>query len=147
MSRRSRDPLLRDLVAALDPERVQVGDVARRLYSRDASVLRGGRAGVICFPLTTAEVSACVVAAVSHGSEFVARGAGTGLAGGAVPCDEPVMMVLTRMDRILEVDEWRRLAWVEPGVVNLDLSRHLDGTGLHPPGRLNPGRDLYLRVV
>ncbi|MBT4677967.1 MAG: FAD-linked oxidase C-terminal domain-containing protein [Acidimicrobiales bacterium] len=131
VSRRSRDPLLRDLVAALDPERVQVGDVARRLYSRDASVLRGGRAGVICFPLTTAEVSACVVAAVSHGRDFVARGAGTGLAGGAVPCDDPVMIVLTRMDRILEVDESRRLAWVEPGVVNLDLSRHLGGTGLH----------------
>ena len=110
-------------------------------------MLRGGRAGVICFPVTTAEVSACAVAAVAHGSEFVARGAGTGLAGGAVPCDEPVMMVLTRMDRILEVDEWRRLAWVEPGVVNLDLSRHRDGTGLRPPGRLNPGRDLYLRVV
>ena len=41
------------------------------------------------------------------------------------------MVVLTRMDRILEVDVPRRLAWVEPGVVNLDLSRHLAGTGLH----------------
>jgi glycolate oxidase len=41
------------------------------------------------------------------------------------------MVVLTRMDRILEVDVSRRLAWVEPGVVNLDLSRHLAGTGLH----------------
>ena len=46
-----------------------------------------------------------MVAAVSHGRDFVARGAGTGLAGGAVPCDDPVMIVLTRMDRILEVDE------------------------------------------
>jgi len=86
---------------------------------------------VVCFPETTEEVSAAVVAALDHGRDFVARGAGTGLAGGAVPCDEPVMVVLTRMDRILEVDVARRLAWVEPGVVNLDLSRHLAGTGLH----------------
>ncbi len=131
ISGRSRDPLVRDLVAALDVGRVQVGDGARRLYSRDASVIRGGRAGVVCFPETTEEVSAAVVAALDHGRDFVARGAGTGLAGGAVPCDEPVMVVLTRMDRILEVDVARRLAWVEPGVVNLDLSRHLAGTGLH----------------
>ena len=131
MSGRSRDPLVRDLVAALDVGRVQVGDGARRLYSRDASVIRGGRAGVVCFPETTEEVSAAVVAALDHGRDFVARGAGTGLAGGAVPCDEPVVVVLTRMDRILEVDVARRLAWVEPGVVNLDLSRHLAGTGLH----------------
>ena len=118
-------------MAALDVGRVQVGDGARRLYSRDASVIRGGRAGVVCFPETTEEVSAAVVAALDHGRDFVARGAGTGLAGGAVPCDEPVVVVLTRMDRILEVDVARRLAWVEPGVVNLDLSRHLAGTGLH----------------
>ena len=129
--RRSPDPLVRELVDALDRDRVQVGEVARRLYSRDASVIRGGRAGVICFPESTREVSACVVAAVAHGRAFVARGAGTGLTGGAVPCDEPVMVVMTRMNRILEVDAQRRLAWVEPGVVNLDLSRHLAGTGLH----------------
>ena len=86
---------------------------------------------MVCFPETTEEVSAAVVAALDHGRDFVARGAGTGLAGGAVPCDEPVVVVLTRMDRILEVDVARRLAWVEPGVVNLDLSRHLAGTGLH----------------
>jgi glycolate oxidase len=131
MSGRSRDPLVRALVSALDARRVQTGDGARRLYSRDASVIRGGRAGVVCFPETTEEVSACVVASLAHGRDFVARGAGTGLAGGAVPCDEPVMVVLTRMDRILEVDVSRRLAWVEPGVVNLDLSRHLAGTGLY----------------
>ena len=91
MSGRSRDPLVRALVSALDAKRVQVGDGARRLYSRDASMIRGGQAGVICFPETTEEVSACVVAALAHGRDFVARGAGTGLAGGAVPCDEDVI--------------------------------------------------------
>ncbi len=121
----------RELVAALGPDRVETGAMARGLYSTDVSVTRGGRAGIVCFPETTEEVAACVRAAVRHGRAFVPRGAGTGLAGGAVACDEPVMIVTTRMDRIHEVDVGRRLAWVGPGVVNLDLTRHLAGTGLH----------------
>ena len=98
--------------------------MALGLYSSDGSVTRGGRAGIVCFPETTEE-------AVRHGRAFVPRGAGTGLSGGAVPCDEPVMVVTTRMDRIHAVDLERRFAWVGPGVVNLDLTRHLAGTGLH----------------
>ncbi len=105
--------------------------MALGLYSRDGSVTRGGRAGVVCFPETTDEVAACVRIAVAHGRAFVPRGAGTGLAGGAVPCDDPVVVATTRMDRIHEVDVERRFAWVGPGVVNLDLTRHLTGTGLH----------------
>ena len=132
LSPRSRgDPLVDELVKALDVGRVKAGTVARHLYSSDSSVLQGGRAGVVCFPENTAEVSACIHAARRHGRDFVPRGAGTGLAGGAVPCDDPVVIVTTRMDRILDVDVDRRTAWVEPGVVNLDLSRHLAGTGLH----------------
>ena len=132
LSPRSRaDPLVDELVKALDVGRVKAGSVARHLYSSDSSVLQGGRAGVVCFPENTAEVSACIHAARRHGRDFVPRGAGTGLAGGAVPCDDPVVIVTTRMDRILAVDVERRTAWVEPGVVNLDLSRHLAGTGLH----------------
>ncbi len=128
---RGGDPLVRDLKAVLGRERVEIGSAALNLYSRDASVTRGGYAGIVCFPENTAEVSACVATAVRHGRPFVPRGAGTGLSGGAVPCDEPVMVVTTRMDTIHEVDVERRLAWVGPGVVNLDLSLHLEGTGLH----------------
>ncbi|MEC9000042.1 MAG: FAD-linked oxidase C-terminal domain-containing protein [Actinomycetota bacterium] len=131
ISRRRRDPVERDLVAVLGVERVETGGMALGLYSSDGSVTRGGRAGIVCFPETTEEVSACVKAAVRHGRAFVPRGAGTGLSGGAVPCDEPVMVVTTRMDRIHAVDLERRFAWVGPGVVNLDLTRHLAGTGLH----------------
>ena len=66
-----------------------------------------------------------------HGRAFVPRGAGTGLTGGSVPCDDPVMIVTTRMNQILEVDHRRRVAWAEPGVVNLDLARHLAESDLH----------------
>ena len=121
---RGDDPLIRDLKAVLGRGRVENGPAALNLYSRDASVTRGGHAGIVCFPENTAEVSACVATTALHGRPFVPRGAGTGLSGGAVPCDEPVMVVTTRMDTIHEVDVERRLAWVGPGVVNLDLSLH-----------------------
>jgi len=66
-----------------------------------------------------------------HGRPFVARGSGTGLAGGATPLDDPVVIVTTQMNRVLEVDTEARVAWVEPGVLNLDLSRAVAHLGLH----------------
>ncbi len=90
-----------------------------------------GEASVLCWPTTTGEVAACVRAAVDHDVPFVARGSGTGLAGGATPVGGAVVICLTRMNRILEVDAERRTAWVEPGVVNLDLSRAVARHGLH----------------
>ncbi len=125
------DPLVTDLVAALDPDRVRVDGAHRSLLSHDASVFEGGVAGPVCYPTTTAEVQAIVRAAVEHGCDVVPRGAGTGLAGGAIPLGRPVVIALTRMNRILEVDLANDVAWVEPGVVNLDLTRHLQPLGYH----------------
>jgi glycolate oxidase len=68
---------------------------------------------------------------VRHGRPFVARGSGTGLAGGATPIDDPLVIVTTHMNRVLEVDVESRVAWVEPGVLNLDLSREVAPLGLH----------------
>ena len=60
--------------------------------------------------------------AARHDRPFVARGSGTGLAGGATPVDDPLVIVTTQLNRILEVDAEERVAWVEPGVLNLDLT-------------------------
>ncbi|HLT69605.1 MAG TPA: FAD-binding protein, partial [Acidimicrobiales bacterium] len=98
----AHDALVADLAAALAPDRVRTGAVELGLYGRDASVLQGS-AAVACFPLDTAEVAAAVRIARQHGRPFVARGSGTGLAGGAVPVGDPVVIVTTKMDRILEV--------------------------------------------
>ncbi len=81
--RRPDDPLTRDLEAAIGADRVEAGTSARHLYSRDGSIIRGGRAGVVCLPGSTEQVAACVRIARIHGRAFVPRGAGTGLAGGA----------------------------------------------------------------
>src|SRR5690606_27229283 len=122
--------LAADLASGLAPDRVRTGAVELGLYGRDASVL-AGRAAVACFPLDTAEVAAAVRLARAHGRPFVARGSGTGLAGGAVPVGDPLVIVTTKMDRILSVDVNDRVAWVQPGVINLDLSRALAPHGLH----------------
>ena len=124
------DALLADLRDALGPARVHAGGTELGLYRRDASNIEG-RAGVVCFPTSTAEVQACVRIARRHGRPFVPRGSGTGLAGGAVPLDDPVVIVTTKMNRVLVVDVDGRVAWVEPGVLNLDLSRHVAPFGLH----------------
>ena len=130
-ARAARDPLVTALGAALAPDRVDDHQLARRLFARDASVITGGRTGVVCFPLDTAEVQSCVRIARAHGRAVVARGSGTGLAGGAVPCDDPVVVVTTKMTRILDIDVDNRVAWVEPGVINLDLTRALTPFGFH----------------
>ena len=129
--RKVKDPLLFSLIEALSEDRVTDGASARRIYSKDGSVMEGGRAGIICFPEDTSEVAKCVSIANEYDREFVTRGAGTGLAGGSVPCNDPIMIVTTRMNNILDVDLEKRIAWVQPGVVNLDLSNSLKGTGLH----------------
>jgi glycolate oxidase len=72
-----------------------------------------------------------VSAARRWGTPFVARGSGTGLAGGAVPLDGALVIVTTKMNRVLSVDQATRVAWVEPGVLNLDLSRQVAPLGLH----------------
>ena len=73
-------------------------------------------------PGTAEEVRDVVRVALAHDLPVVARGAGTGLAGGAIACRGGIMVVMTRMTRILEVNEIDRYAIVEPGLINLDLS-------------------------
>src|SRR4051812_50079979 len=76
--------LVAELGAALSPDRVRIGGTELALYQRDASNLTG-QAGVVCFPTSTEEVQAAIRIAVRHGQPFVARGAGTRLAGGGPP--------------------------------------------------------------
>jgi glycolate oxidase len=77
------------------------------------------------------EVAAAVRIARRHGVPVTARGAGTGLSGGAIPCEGGVVITTARMNRILELDVENRLAVVEPGVINLDITRAAEPYGLY----------------
>ena len=125
------DPLVNDLAAALEPGRVRVDGAARSLHGHDASVFGGGVSGPVCYPTSTAEVQEIMRIAERHGRSVVPRGAGTGLAGGAIPLGAPIVVSTGRMNKILEIDEVNGVAWVEPGVINLDLTKHLRPLGFH----------------
>ncbi len=123
-------PLVDELTSTLGPDRVHSHPLELMVYNKDAGVTTGDVA-VAVLPETTQEVAACVRIARRYGIPVVARGAGTGLAGGAVPVEPSVLVVLTRMNEIWEVDTEAQTAWVGPGVLNLDLSRDTDHLGLH----------------
>jgi glycolate dehydrogenase FAD-linked subunit len=124
--------LIQDLIGVLGRDQVRAQPTELHLYQRDASMITG-EAAVVCFPTTTTEVAAAVRVCRDHGRPFLPRGSGTGLAGGATPAGAipPVVIVTTKMNRILEVDAEQRLAWVQPGVLNLDLSQAVAHLGLH----------------
>ena len=119
-----------DLRSVLGADRARAEPLELALYQRDAGVDRG-QAAAVCFPSTGADLAAAVRVAARHDRPFVARGSGTGLAGGATPVGDPLVIVTTQLNEILEVDEEERFAWVEPGVLNLDLSREVRHLGLH----------------
>lgn len=123
--------LVAELRAALAPSRVLVSAAEKVLYARDASAIAPSEPGVICLPTSTTEVQACVRIARRHNRAVTPRGSGTGLAGGAVPLGRPVVIVTSKMNRVLEIDVEDRMAWVEPGVLNLDLTKATTPYGLH----------------
>jgi len=118
------------LRSAIGSDLVRSSDAELRLFAHDASNLVG-EAGVVCYPRDVDDVRRVIAVCRRFGIAFVARGAGTGLAGGATPIGGAVVICTTKMNRILDVDPLARLAWVEPGVLNLDLTRHAAKFGLH----------------
>jgi glycolate oxidase len=122
--------VIAELTAAIGTANVLVDATERDLYRKDASNMEGATS-VVCLPESTEQVAACVRIAAAHGVPFVARGSGTGLAGGAVPMDGAIVIAVTRMNQILSVDVENRRAWVQPGLLNLDLSTSLAQLGLH----------------
>ena len=114
----------RALEDALGPSEVLSDPLALRLYTRDASLVEGGCA-LVAFPHTLQDVVACARIAARHGLPIVPRGSGTGLAGGSTPIGDALVIVTSKMTAIVEVRPDDRLAWVEPGLPNLDLANAL----------------------
>ena len=120
-----------ELRELLGPDRVLDAHSDLAVYECDAFVIEKHCPNVAVFPQTTAEVAAIVKLCNERAMPFVPRGAGTSLAGGGLPVGGGVMIVLTRMREILEVNLRDRYAVVEPGVVNGHLNKRLAGTGFH----------------
>jgi glycolate oxidase len=101
------------------------------VYECDGFTIEKNKPDVVVFPTSTEQIVSIVKACNELNVPFLARGAGTSLAGGCLPVGGGVMIALTRMKRILEVNTRDRYAIVEPGVVNLWLTNHLKPQGWH----------------
>ena len=101
------------------------------VYECDGFVIEKNCPDVVVFPKTTGQVAAIVKLCNESGLPFLPRGAGTSLAGGCLPVGGGVMIVLTRMREIVEINLRDRYAVVQPGVVNVWLTNALKGTGFH----------------
>src|SRR5689334_7259744 len=104
-------------------------------YARDMMPLApSGRPLAVVLPANAEQVQAVVKACAEARVPVVPRGAGSGLSGAANVVDGCVMLSLTKLDRILEIDPGNRLAVVQPGVVNLDFRNAVEKHGLfYPP--------------
>ena len=78
---------------------------------------------IVVLPRTTEQIQATVRACIDAGTPYVARGSGTGLSGGALPCADGVLIVTAKMRSVLEADELNHRVVAQPGVTNLELSR------------------------
>jgi glycolate oxidase len=101
------------------------------VYECDGYTIEKSKPDVVVFPTNTEQVVGIVKLCNELNVPFLPRGAGTSLAGGCLPVGGGVMLALTRMKRILEVNLRDRYAVVEPGVVNLWLTNHLRPHGFH----------------
>jgi glycolate oxidase len=100
------------------------------VYEQDAFLVARAHPDAVVLPGSAGEVAAVVGAAREAGVPLIVRGAGTGLNGGSIPVRGGVMLVLTRLDRIIDVDPRGRTATVEPGVINADLTARTSAEGL-----------------
>jgi glycolate oxidase len=124
------ETLIRELETILGSLAVLHGPEDLLLYEYDGSAEKG-RPDAVVFPTTTAEVSRIVKLAAHYNVPIVGRGAGTGLSGGALARTGGLMIAFTRMNRILDLDLENQRAVVQPGVVNLDLTRAVVHAGLY----------------
>lgn len=128
------DALLAELTAALPAGAVLTDPDLRRGHQRDqAGLCPAGMPAVVVRPRHTEEVVAAVRVAAAQQVPVVPQGARTGLAGGANATDGAVVLALTGMDRIVEVDRVNRIAVVQPGVVTATLATALAPYGLRFP--------------
>jgi glycolate oxidase len=124
---------LDELRRACGDEHVLVDHDQLRTYESDGLLQYKALPRAVVRPASTAEVAAVVAACHAAGVPWVARGAGSGLSGGALPVAEGVLIALTRMRRIVDVDLENERVVCQPGVTNLAISQAVGPSHFFPP--------------
>jgi glycolate oxidase len=119
------------LAAIYPPDRVLTRASALAAYESDALTAFRTRPLAVVLAETRQQVIDTVRLCHAAGVPFVARGSGTSLSGGSVPLDDGIVIALNRLNRIVRIDPVDRIAVVEPGVINLDISAAAEPFGLY----------------
>jgi glycolate oxidase len=127
------DPLIHRLGEIAGDEHVVTHPHQLRTYESDGLLQYRVAPRAVVLPGSAQEVQQVVRACFESSVPWVARGAGTGLSGGALPHEEGVLIVLSRLRGIVEVDLENQRIVVEPGVTNLEVSRAVGPTHFYPP--------------
>jgi glycolate oxidase len=123
--------LLTALAHRLPPERLLTRPAQLVPYESDGLTAFRARPAAVVMAETADEVVEVVRLCHAHRVPFVARGSGTSLSGGSLPVHDGVLIALNRLQRIIRLDPEQRLAVVEPGVINLDVSKAAAPYGLY----------------
>lgn len=126
----SNQALIADLCRVVGKDACLAREGELFAYECDGLTLEPKRPLAVVLPSTTAQVAEVVRTCLAHSVAFVPRGAGTGLSGGAHATDDSILIECSRLNRIIEIDPENRLAVVQPGVVNAELSTQVAGLGL-----------------
>ena len=122
------------LVAIVGAQHVRNDPAALEVYATDATPLHRGHPEVICFPGSTAEVQQVVCLASALSTPLIVRGAGTNLSAATVPQAGGIVLVMTRMKQLLELDTANMTAVVQPGLPTSVLADAVAAAGLlYPP--------------
>ncbi len=125
--------VIKQLEEIVGADHVLTSKEERICYSYDATLF-SSMPDVVVKPNTTKQVAAVMGFGNKEGIPVTPRGCGTGLSGGSVPVKAGIVMSLTRMNKIKEIDPENLLAVAEPGVINVDLDNSVEKVGLfYPP--------------
>jgi glycolate oxidase len=127
----NRTAFLNALGTCIPPSRLLLRAAQLAPYESDALTAFRSRPLAVALAESQDEVVALVRLCHTHAVPFVARGSGTSLSGGSLPVEGGLVIALNRLNRILSVDADARTAVVEPGVINLDVSRAAAPHGLY----------------
>ena len=118
----SHSNLINDLLKVLPAHSVLSGDENTRAFECDGLSVYRQKPLVVVLPEQVEQITAVLKICRAHQVSVVTRGAGTGLAGGAMPLENSVVLGLSKLNRVKSVDDENQLAVVEPGVRNIAIS-------------------------
>ncbi|MEZ5908230.1 MAG: FAD-linked oxidase C-terminal domain-containing protein [Hyphomicrobiaceae bacterium] len=117
-----REAIGGDLRRLMSEGEVITDDDGRRAFETDALTAYRRMPLAVVLPRSTEEVSRVLAYCHKEGIKVVARGAGTSLSGGALPAEDAIVVAVTKLNKVLEVDYENRVARVEAGITNLAIS-------------------------